>query len=308
MIPMKRMMTTMRITRADGIPIALLSAASLSVCAANLLLNVQPFHMAFTLIGVCAYAALARLGDYDPHLLCDTIQSGEAAVGTLALCAVALFVTTEPYLLTALAFLALLTYQVFMKAVLAPVRKEIALSGMAAQSVLAVMAMFVVAGGYRTALPMAGTVFTGYFSALTIPAALPAASLTLAVAIPIVLKALNPELRLLSQGMPFSRVPARSRIGAASGVFIARSLLATMALLFAGWTCGIGISVRRLHRGALPDAVMVLSLVCLGQIALLIDVLSGPLPAAAASWACSYAVFSLYCFRRVHLYDRYQQS
>ncbi len=302
------MMTRMRIARSDAVPIALLAAAALSAGAANLLINASHSHLALTLIGVCAYAALALLGDYDPYLLCDTIQSGETAVGTLALYAAALFVTADPYFLLAIAVLALVPYQLFMKAVLSPLKKEIALSGIAAQGIFAVIAILIVVSGARTSIPMAGSVFTGYFSAVSVPVALPAASLALAVIIPFVLKTLNPEMRLLSQGAPFSRRPMWTHSVATAGLVIARSLLAAISLLFAGWTCGIGISVRRLYRGALPDLVMVLSLVCLGQIALLIEALSGPLPAMAASWACSYAFFSLYYCRRVHVYDRYQQS
>ncbi len=299
---------TMRITRTDAVPIVLLATAAVSVCAVNLLMNAAPAHMVFTLIGIGAYAALVRLGDYDPHLVCDTVQSGEAAVGTFILYVAALFITANPYLLMALTFTALVLYQIFMKGVLAPVKKEIALSGAAAQGILAVIALFIVAGGAPLRIPLAGTVFTGYFSAIEVPAAIPASSLAIAVIIPVILKALNPEMRLLSQGPPFSRGTRRSRAGAAVGLIAARSLLAAVSLLFAGWTCGIGISMRRLHRGALPDPVMVLSLVCLGQIAVLVEILSGPLQAAAASWVISYAIFFLYYSRRVHLYDRYQQS
>jgi hypothetical protein len=301
-------MTTMRTARSDTVPIALLAAGALSAGSANLLMNAPPSRLALTLIGVCAYAALARLSDYDTHLLCDTVQSGEAAVATLTLYAAALLVTTNPFLLMVLVVMALIPYQLFINLVLAPVKKEIALSGGAVQAILAVIAILIVTGGERAFIPRAGTVFTGYFSEAGVPAALPAASLAVALIIPGVLKTLNPEMMLLSQGSRFSRRPPWARTGARAGLVIARSLLAAISFLFAGWTCGIGISMRHLHRGALPDAVMILALVCLGQFAILIEVLSGPLPAAAASWACSYAVFSLYYYRKVHVYDRYQQS
>lgn len=298
----------MRIARSDALPIALLSVAVLSIAAANLLLQAPPLHLALVLTGAIAYAALAYLGDYEPYLLCDTIQSGETSVGTLAICSTALFLTANPYLILAVSVAALVLYQLFMKAVLAPVKKEIALSGMAAQLILAVMAILVFSGRTGISLSMAASVFTGYFSVVEVPAVLPAVSLVLAVIIPLVLKALNPEMRLLSQGSHFSRRPPRVRSTAAAGLVIARGLLAAISLLFAGWTCCIGIGMRRLYRGALPDLVMVLSMVLLGQIALLIEILSGPLPAMAVSWACSYAVFFLYYCRRVHVYDRYQQS
>ncbi len=305
---MTRKMTTMRIARRDAAPIAILSAAAFSAAAANLMMNVPPSHMAFSLVGVCAYAALALLGDYDPHILCDTVQSGEAAVATLALGAAALFITANPYLLLAAILAVLILYQLFMKAVLAPSKREIALSGMAAQAVLAAMAVLVLTGGLPAGVSLAGPIFTGFFSAGGVPPALPATSLVLTVLIPVLFRALSPEMRLLSQGLPFSQRSRRTRAMAGAGLIIARGLLAAISFIFAGWTCCIGISVRRLYRGALPDAVMVLSMACLGQVALLIGILSGPLSAAAVSWACSYAVFSLYYSRRVHVYDRYQQS
>jgi hypothetical protein len=301
-------MTTMRIARPDAVPIAILSAAALSAAAANLLMSVPPLHMALSLVGVCAYAALALLGDYDPHILCDTVQSGEAAVAALALGAAALFITVNPYLILAVIFTVLILYQMFIKAVLAPSKKEIALSGIAAQAILAAIAVLVIIGAVPEGVTLAGPVFTGFFSAAGVPLALPSVSLAAAILIPILFRALNPEMRLLSQGLPFSQRPRRVRAAAAAGLIVARGLLAALSFLFAGWTCCIGISVRRLYRGAMPDAAMVLSMACLGQVALLVGVLSGPLPAAAVSWACSYAVFSLYYSRRVHVYDRYQQS
>ncbi|HOT44929.1 MAG TPA: hypothetical protein PLM53_09585 [Spirochaetota bacterium] len=298
----------MRTARTDAVPIAILSAAALSTAAANLLMNVPPLHMALNLVGVCAYAALALLGDYDPHILCDTVQSGETAVATLALGAAALFITVNPYLLLAAIFIVLIMYQLFMKAVLAPAKKEIALAGMAAQAVLAAMAVLVVTGGLPGGASLAGPVLTGFFSAAGVHPALPAVSLAAAILIPLLFRALNPEMRLLSQGLPFSQRPRRARVAASAGLIVARGLLAAISFLFAGLTCCIGISVRRLHRGALPDAAMFLSMACLGQAALLVGALAGPLRAAAVSWACSYAVFSLYYTRRVHVYDRYQQS
>ncbi len=300
-------MTTMRIARSDAVPIAILAAA-ISAGTAIILVYAPPSRLALALIGVCAYAALTRLGDYDPHLLCDTVQSGETAVATFTLYTAAFFITANPVLLLALVFMALIPYQLFINLVLAPVKKEIALCGGAAQAILAVIAILVITGGERAGIPRAGNVFTGYFSATGVPVALPVVSLAVVLIITLVLRALDPEMMLLSQGTPFSHRPPVMRAGARAGLAISRSLLAAISFLFAGWTCGIGVSVRHLHRGALPDAVMVLSLVCLVQVAIIIEILSGPLPATAAAWSCSYAVFSFYYLRKVHVYDRYQQS
>ncbi len=298
----------MTIDRSDAVAIAILAAAAASAGAANFLLHAPPSRIGLPFIGIIAYAALVRIGEVDRHLLCDTVQSGESAVGTMALYAAALFITADPSLLLVITIPALVLYQAFMKAALAPVKKEIALSGTAVQAVLAVIVLFVIIGGPGLRIPSAGSVFTGYFSAVPVPAALAAVCLALSVIIPALLLALNPEMRLLSHGIPFTGGRPLRRAAAAGGLLAARGVLAAISLLFAGWTCAIGVGVRRLHRGALPDPVMVLSLVALVQAALLMEILAGPLPAAAVSWAISYAVFFLYNSRRVHLYDRYQQS
>lgn len=298
----------MTIDRSDAVPIAILAAAAVSACAANLLLHADPARIGLPFIGIIAYAALVRIGDVDRHLLCDTIQSGESAVGTMALYAGALFFTANTSLLLAITVAALILYQAFMKAALAPLRKEIALSGIAVQAVLAVIALFVVIGGPGLRIPSARSVCTGYFSAVPVPAALAAVCLALAVIIPVLLLALTPEMRLLSHGVPFTGGRPLRRTAAAAGLTVARGVLAAISLLFAGWTCAVGVGVRRLHRGALPDPVMAFSLAALVQAAVLVEILAGPLQAAAASWVISYAVFFLYHSRRVHLYDRYQQS
>ncbi len=298
----------MTIDRSDAVPIAILAAAAVSVCAANCLLLGDPSRIGLPFIGIIAYAGLVRIGDVDRHLLCDTIQSGESAAGTMALYAGALFITANPSLLLAMTVAALVLYQAFMKAALAPVKKEIALSGAAVQAVLAVIALFVIIGGPGLRIPSAGSVFTGYFSAIPVPTALAAVCLALTIIIPVLLLALNPEMRLLSHGIPFSGGRPLRRAAAAAGLTAARGILAAISLLFTGWTCAIGVGVRRLHRGTLPDPVMVLSLATLVQAALLVEILAGPLRAAASSWVISYAVFFLYNSRRVHLYDRYQQS
>lgn len=298
---------TMRTARSEAILIALLASAAVSAGAAAVMLRASAVHTVMTLIGVAAYIALVRIADYDPHLQCDTVQSGEAAVGTFALYTAMLFLTTSPPVLMILTFTALFAYQLFMKTALAPAKKEIALGGAAAQGILAVTALFIMTTAGPRPLP-AGSVVTGYFSAADSSLILPAVSLALAAMIPALYHVLGPEMRLLSQGTPFASRPAPVRAAAAAGALIARSILAGISLLFAGWTCGVGISVRRLYRGRHPDLVTVLSLLCVSQMAMLTEIVSGPLPAAAAAWVCSYAAFSQYYCRRIHVYDRYQQA
>jgi hypothetical protein len=302
---MKKKMTT---GKRDAIFIALLSAVSLASIIANIVLHVPFSIMSLPLIGIVAYCAYIRLGDYDIQIICDYIQTGEAAVGSFALFAVLVFISGNPYIALLLVFLALLVYELFLRAAIAPDKKELAINGAAAQAILIVIVGFILAGGATLRINDPRTILFGYFPSLGISFVAPTAALLLAALLFFLTWAFKPELRLFSHGPAFFKSGSPVRTGVSAAVIIARSILLTITIFFAGWICGIGISIHRLYRGRQADAITLLSLICFWQIITLLAKLAGPRYAAALMYAASYALFIPYFNKRVFLYDRYQQS
>ena len=306
----KTMMTKKKMTtgRRDAVSFALLSAVSLALIIANVVLHVQFTIMSLPLIGIIAYCAYVRLGDYDIHIACDYIQTGEAAVGTFALFVALLFFTANPLFLLLLVFIALLAYELYLRAAIAPDKKELAINGAVTQAILMAVVGFIITGGdgFRTGEPR--LILFGCSPSLSIPSAAPAAALLLAALLFFMAWVFKPELRLFSLGPAFSRSSAPVRAGVSAALITSRSALLAITLFFAGWICGVGISMHRLYTGRQAGAITLLSLICFWQIILIFEKLAGPWHAAALMYIASYAMFALYFKKRVYLYDRYQQS
>jgi len=301
----KKKMTT---GKPDAVIIALLSVVSLALIIANVVLHCQFAIMSFPLIGIIAYCAYIRLGDYDIHIISDYIQTGEAALGSFALFSSLLFVSGNPHLALLIAFFALLAYELFLRAAVAPDKKELAIIGATAQAILMAIAGFIISGG--VGLPAGGPrlILFGCSPSLGPSFVFPAGALLLAALLFFLAWAFRPELRLFSLGPAFSKSSAPVSTGLSAALITARAALLAMTIFFAGWMCGAGFSIHRLYRGRHADAVTLLSLICFWQIITLLDRLAGPWHAAALIYIASYAMFLLYLNKRVYLYDRYQQS
>jgi hypothetical protein len=304
MIKKKMMMTD----TSGAVIIALLSAIAITSIIANFMLHVPFLLMSLPLIGIIAYCAYIRLGDYDARIICDYIQTGEAAVGSFVLFATLVFISENQHIVLLLVFLALLMYEFYLKAAIAPEKKELSINGAVTQTILFIIVAYIMAAGGGLRINRPDAILFGYFPSFGNSFPIPASALfltALALSLP---WAFKQELRLYYLGPPFCEYTGPARAGIATAIIIARSILLTITIFFAGWTCGIGISIRRLYRGRLADAILPLSLVCFWQIIMLLANLAGPWYAAALMFAASYAIFIPYFNKRVYLYDRYQQS
>ena len=301
----KKMMMT---DKSDAVIIALLSAIAITSIIANFVLHVPFSLMSLPLIGIIAYCVYIRLGDYDTHIICDYIQTGEAAVGSFVLFATLVFISENQHVVLLLVFLALLAYEFYLKAAIAPEKKELFINGAVAQTTLFIIVAFIMAVGAGLHISKPEAILFGYFPSSGNSFAVPATALFLAVLALSLTWAFKPELRLYYLGPPFCSYKEPARAGITTAIIIARSILLTITIFFAGWMCGIGISIRRLYRGRMADVIPLLSLVCFWQIITLLANLAGPWYAAALLFAASYAIFIPYFKKSIYLYDRYQQS
>jgi hypothetical protein len=300
-------MKKMMMDKSGLITAALLSVAALAAFIINLLSRVPLAVIALPLAGIASYFALIKLGDYDRHVACDYIQTGEAAVGSFALFISWSFLAGSGLLLPALVFASLLLYEIFINTVIAPDKRELAMNGALTQAVLAVAVLFFINAGIHIGAPGADAILLGHMAAFPYSPALTIGATALAIIILGLSRGLRPELRSYSQGPAFSVGSWRARNVMAGGLALARGLLMTATILFAGWTCGIGMSVNRTARGVFADAITLSSLVCFQQVIIMIAKLAGPWHAAAAVIICSYALFIIHLTKRTHLYDRHQK-
>jgi hypothetical protein len=301
----KKMMMT---DKSDAVIIALLSVIAITSIIANFMLHVPFSLMTLPLIGIIAYCVYIRLGDYDTSVICDYIQTGEAAVGSIVLFATLVFISENQHIVLLLVFLALLIYELYLKAAIAPEKKEQSINGSVTQTILFIIVAFIIAAGAGLRISRPEAILFGYFPSFGNSFAIPASALFLAALAFFLPWAFKQELRLYYLGPPFCEYAGPVRAGIATAIIIARSILLTITIFFAGWTCGIGISIRRLYPSRLADAILLLSLICFWQIITLLANLAGPWYAAALMLAASYAIFIPYFKKRVYLYDRYQQS
>jgi hypothetical protein len=300
---MKKMMTD----KSGFITAAALSVAAIAAFIINLHSQVPLAVTALPLAGIASYFTLIKLGAYDRHVACDYIQTGEAAVGSFALF-ISLSFLAGSGILPALVLASLLLYELFINTVIAPDKRELAMNGVLTQAVLAVAVLFFIYTGINARAPGADAFLLGHMAAFPLSPALTIAAPALAIIILCLSWALRPELRSYSQGPAFSAGSWRARKFTAVGLALTRGLLTTATILLAGWTCGIGISVNRIARGASADAVTLASLACFQQVIIMIAKLAGPWYAAAAVIASSYALFIIHLTKRTHLYDRHQKT
>jgi hypothetical protein len=303
-------MTKVKMTtdKLDALWISLLSTVSLALVIANVALHVPFTIMSLPLIGIIAYRACIRLGDYDIHINCDYIPSGEAAVGSFALFAALAFIAARPCVAVLVVFIALLAYELYLRAAIAPDRKELAVNGAAAQAILIVIAGFIITGGAEPGSGDPRLLLFGRTPSLEDALLPPIGALLLAALIFLITWVFKAELLLFSHGPAFSKYGAPARIVISAALIAVRSALLAITIFFAGWMCGIGFSVQRLYRGRLADAVTLLSLICFWQATALLDKVAGPWFALALTYIASYALFALHFKKRVYLYDRHQQS
>lgn len=274
------------------------------VTAAGLYAGVTPWQAAMTLIGAAAYHVLTGLDARTPHIQCDYIQTGEAAAGSFALIAVALFISANPLIIAGVVVFVMLAYQLFLRFIIAPDVREAAVSGAAVQAVIAIIVARIAWGAGPDIIGPAGQALTGLVPSL------PAGPLAPALAVPAVAAAfaltrlLGPELGSYAEGPEFCCRPGRD-YGIMTGCIVAtRCALVAITLLFSGWLCGIGYSAARLYRGALPGVFGFVSLLAFSQALLLITHLTGAFAGAACAFVASYALFALYFNTRVFRYDR----
>ena len=228
--------------KADRIRIALMSAGAALLIAAGLYAGVTPWQTAMAMIGAAAYHVLAGLDARAPHVPCDYIQTGEAAAGGFTLLAVTLFVTGNPIGIAGAVLAVMLAYQLFLRYAIAPDAKESAIVGAAVQAVITVIVARIAWDAAPAVTVPAGLALTG------IVPALPAGPVAPAVAVPVVaaayalMRLLGPELTSYAEGAEFCCLPDRKYALMTWCLVAARCALVTIALLFTGWLCGIGLS------------------------------------------------------------------
>lgn len=305
--PMRAATTTAMTNDARGLVLTvLIFTVGFAALLFNLLSGVPLPLLVLAPAGAAAYAALVRLGEYDPRIACDHVQSGEAGIGSFVLFVASAFLAWGPALAAA-TFAALLAYVLFISTVISPDSREIAINGALTQAVLAAAVILMLSGSGIAGTAGPDAILLGYFAVnpppwALVPAALAPAALTLVLA-----WALRPELGSWSQGPSFYSGSDLSRRLIAAGMTVTRALLTTTAVLFAGWTCGIGISVHRLARGAFSKAITIASLLAFQQAVIAIARLAGPWYAWGCALAVSYALYLFYITKRNHLYDRHQK-
>lgn len=301
------MMTAMTSDRSGLVRIALIVAAALAAFLVNILSDVPLSLVVLPAVGAAAYFALVRLGDYDPHIACDHVQTGEAALGSFVLFVSSAFLAKSPAL-PILVFAAVLIYEFFISAVIAPDKRELAVNGLLTQTILAAALFFIITGGAAAGAAGPDAVLLGYFAVNPRPWPHAAAALAITAVVFSLARALRPELRSWSQGTAFHVGSGMSRTAIAAGLVVTRGILTTIALLFSGWTCGIGISVRRLSPAAHADTVTIVSLLGFQQVIIMIAHLSGTWYAAGCALFFSYALYLIHLTKRTHRYDRNQKS
>ena len=285
------------------------AAAALTLAALlmiNILSGTPTSFLILTMMGATAYFALARLGDYDPVIPCDHIQSGEAAVGSFALFAATVFFSAAPALPAAV-FSGLLVYQLFLRAVISTDERELAITGALALGIIAAATWFMITGGAPVAARMPEAILLGHHAVWPAPWPLAAAALAIVVLALCLPWPLRPELGAWAQGPSFHGGSAGSRAGIAAGLAATRGLLATIALLYSGWTCGIGIGMRKLMRDTRAAPLEFLFLLIFQQAVIMTARMAGVWYAACCILIFSYALFLLNIKRRTHRYDRHQK-
>jgi hypothetical protein len=272
--------------------------------AAGLFAGVTPWQAAMGLIGAAACHALVALDDRAPYVQCDYIQTGEGAAVVFTLVAVALFVSESPLLITLSVLAVVLAFQPYLRFAMAPEAKEAALSGVAVQAVAAVLVARIAWSASPELARTAGPALTGYIGSLRPGPLAPALALPAVATAYALTRLLAPELSSHSEGPEFCCRTGRAYAITTACLTAARGVLVTIALLFSGWLCGMGLSAGRLYRGALPGAFNLMVLVAFSQALLLLARLAGPFAAAACAFAVSYGLFILYLNTRTVRYDR----
>lgn len=290
----------------DAITLSVGSALTLGALTANVLLRLPPLLIVLPLVGAAAYGALVLLGRFDSRITCDYIQSGEAAVGSCALFA-ALTFSSDRLVVTAALFTALLLYDAYLSATLAPDKKEHSVNGALVMAAAAAVFVFLAANGPGGKIASLAGTLLGRLPAAWNGQAFSAAAIALVMLLSAVIRLAGPELRMYSQGAPFYSGSGAARAGIAIFTIAARTLLVSMAILFAGIACGIGVSLARLYRGSFPVAAATLACACFAEVNVTVAALAGPWHAVALSVVGSYIMFALYYTTRTQLYDRHQK-
>lgn len=282
-----------------------MSAGAALMTAAGLYAGVTPWRAAMTLIGAAACHVLACVDRRAPHIPCDYIQTGEAAAGGLTLLAVTLFVTDNPIAIAGAVLAAMLAYQAFLRFAIAPGAKEAPIAGAAVQAVIAVIVARILgeAAPDVVSVPLARAL-TGLVPALPAGPAAPAIAVPFVAAAYALIRLLGPELSSYAEGPEFCCRPGREYAIMTWCLVAVRSVLVTIALLFSGWLCGIGIGAGHLYRGGLPGLFNIMALAAFSQAMLLVSHAAGPFAAASLAYAASYALFFVYINTRVLRYDR----
>ncbi|MBN2158618.1 MAG: hypothetical protein JW807_04425 [Spirochaetes bacterium] len=291
--------------KSEVITLSIASALTLAALTANLLLRVSPLHIVLPLIGAGAYCALVALNELHPRIPCDYIQTGEAAVGALVLLGALMF-SENRIAITGALLTAILLYGAYLSGVLAPDKKEHSINGALAQGAVAVIIIFLTAGAGRE-LSSLEPILLGRLPAAWGGSALPAAAAAVVVLLFCIARLAGNKLRMYSHGIPFFAGSRMAWAGIGALMIAARGLLISITILFAGITCGIGVSVNRLYRGRLSAAVNLLAIAGFTQVSVFTAALAGFWYAAGLSFIGSYILFAVYYNKRTHLYDRHQK-
>ena len=288
-----------RIKRSEILTALLLAG----VAAALTIVNIPSLSMNSLFLlsaGYLAYYAYVSIAEFTPTVRCDYIQSGEGAVGTLALFIAVIIFGHHRYILAATAAIAVFFCLCIINTALSPKSGEQVVFGIICQAAAAVIAAYLV-GDNPARLVQLQAVAMGLshlsdsdmiFAAFACAAGITSLALT---------RVLSPSLRLHALGRDFSHHPAIVDRAVSAGLFAGRSILLAATLLSIGWTSGIGLAVKRTTQGRLRTVIVISAIIAAGQITVLIARHAGTVTALASSFALSYAAFIIQILRRPEL-------
>jgi hypothetical protein len=290
--------------KSDIIEIASLAAILILLACLNYALKLPAAPLFFSGMGIFFYSMLVYINAVHSNASCDYVQTGEAAIGIIAIYACSRYFTENPYLILLAEFISLLLYNVYLEVLIAPEKNERVLNGILIQAAPAVIFLYLSRVGQTLQPEALEKIFFGFFGSAQYGYTGVAASIVLGFAVLSLSLAFYPELKLFSQG-EFFFAGTKWAVNAINiGIMLMRSLLAAATIAFLGMIGGFGLYARKLSRNRFPGLVTAMKLYIFAEAAIILSSYTSPWYAIAVSVCISYAAFMFYAKKTVCLYDR----
>ncbi len=288
----------------DIIEIVSLTVALAALACLIFALRLPAFPLFAAGAGIFFYSILTHINAVHSNASCDYIQSGEAALGALAIYGCVRFLTDNPYAVLLALSIVILLYNVYLEVLISPEKNERVLNGLLVQAALAIFLVYLTRAGEPLQPETIERAFFGFFGSIgdAYPVIAAAALFGIAV-LPLSLSS-YPELRLFSHG-EFFFIGTQSALNAVKiGTILVRSLLTAATIAFLGVIGGFGLYGRRISRNRFPGLVTAMKLYIFAELAIILSNYTSAWYAIAISMCLSYIAFLLYARKRVCLYDR----